>query len=97
MESRRGDKEDIRVVNADGTGAVRPHADPKGSSDFAPVWSPDGRRLAFVRNYSAGLDFRGPLSEQPRFKLPHARDAGKGRPAPPPSAAASGEYIHDWR
>jgi hypothetical protein len=84
VQSRRIDKEDIRIVNADGTRRHDPTRTPKGSSDFGPLWSPDGRRLAFVRNYSAGLDFRGPLSEQPRFKPPRTFviPAKGGRPHP---------------
>src|SRR4029450_5518599 len=61
VESRRIDKEDIRVVNADGTNRHDPTRTPKRSSDFTPRWSPDGRRLAFVRNASPGLAFSAPV------------------------------------
>jgi len=51
-----------------------------------------------VRNYSAGLDFSGPLSEQPRFNPPRTLVAppkgGRPRPLPP---LQSGEAISDWR
>jgi hypothetical protein len=98
VQSRRIDKEDIRIVNADGTGRRDPTRTPKGSSDFAPVWSPVGRRLAFVRNYSAGLDFRGPVDQQPRFKPPRTFVIpAKGGRLRPLRLLRSGEYIHDWR
>jgi hypothetical protein len=41
VQSRRIDKEDIRVVNADGTGLHDPTRTPKRSSDFTPAWSPE--------------------------------------------------------
>jgi tricorn protease len=98
VQSRRIDKEDIRVVNADGTGRYDPTQTPKRSSDFTPVWSPDGRRLAFVRNYSAGFDFGGPVTQQPRFDPPRTfvipAKGGRPRPLRP---LRSGEYIRDWR
>jgi tricorn protease len=98
VQSRRIDKEDIRVVNADGTGRYDPTQTPKRSSDFTPVWSPDGRRLAFVRNYSAGFDFGGPVTQQPRFDPPRTfvipAKGGLPRPLRP---LRSGEYIRDWR
>jgi dipeptidyl aminopeptidase/acylaminoacyl peptidase len=98
VQSRRIDKEDIRVVNADGTGLHDPTRTPKRSSDFTPAWSPDGRRLAFVRNYSAGLDFRGPLSQQPRFKPPRTFVMpANGGPPHPLRPLRSGEYVSDWR
>jgi Tol biopolymer transport system component len=37
---------DIFVMNADGTGRTRLTDDP--ADDFGPVWSPNGRRIAFV-------------------------------------------------
>jgi hypothetical protein len=51
-----------------------------------------------VRNYSAGLDFRGPLSEQPRFKPPRTLvvPANGGR-AHPLRRLRKGDYISDWR
>ncbi|MBE7473789.1 MAG: PD40 domain-containing protein [Anaerolineales bacterium] len=36
----------IYVMNADGTGATA--LSPEGEDDTAPVWSPDGQRIAFV-------------------------------------------------
>ena len=55
-----GDNEGIWTVAVDGTGPVqlsgcRP-TDPKpcaGGSDFGPVWSPDGTRIAFLRAFMA--------------------------------------------
>jgi Tol biopolymer transport system component len=41
---------DIRVINADGTGLYDPTRTPKTHSDERAVWSPNGRRLAFVRS-----------------------------------------------
>jgi PKD repeat protein len=41
-----GGNRDICRINADGTGLVRLTSDP--TADFAPAWSPDGRRIAFV-------------------------------------------------
>ena len=42
----------IWVVNADGTGARQITREPRavGGSDTFPAWSPDGGRIAFVRN-----------------------------------------------
>jgi Tol biopolymer transport system component len=44
--------DDIRVVNADGTGLYDPTRTPRTHSDKGAVWSPNGRRLAFVRSLS---------------------------------------------
>jgi TolB protein len=48
---------DIFVVNADGSGRVQLTADP--GNDWQPDWSPDGTRLAFVRD--AGDIFAGDI------------------------------------
>ena len=45
--SERDGNRDIYVINADGTGETRLTTDQL--ADAAPVWSPDGRRMAFVR------------------------------------------------
>ena len=41
-----GQQSDIWVMNADGTDRVRLTDDP--AADFAPAWSPDASRIAFV-------------------------------------------------
>jgi hypothetical protein len=43
----------IYRVNSDGTGEVRLT---DGPSDFSPTWSPDGRRIAFVRGRDSDWD-----------------------------------------
>jgi Tol biopolymer transport system component len=47
LEGERGVR-DIHVVSLDGRQAYRVTTDP--ADDFAPIWSPDGRRLAFKSN-----------------------------------------------
>ena len=46
---REGEMAEIRVMNADGTGARRVVGNLR-QPDTSPAWSPDGRRLVFIRN-----------------------------------------------
>ena len=48
---------DLYVMNADGSGLRRLTRDP--ASDVGPVWSPDGRKIAFTRSH-APAEGRGP-------------------------------------
>lgn len=50
--STRDGNSEIYVMNADGSGQRNLTNDP--AEDLAPVWSPDGRRLAFLRLSSSG-------------------------------------------
>jgi TolB protein len=45
---------DIYVVQSDGSG-LRNLTDTPTANEMAPVWSPDGTRIAFIRSGSAGL------------------------------------------
>ncbi len=49
--NRAGNGMDIWVMNADGT--RQRQLTPNGVDGFAPAWSPDGRRIAFIRVDSA--------------------------------------------
>ena len=46
---REGEMAEIRVMNADGTGARRVVGNLR-QPDTSPAWSPDGKRLVFARN-----------------------------------------------
>jgi TolB protein len=47
--ARSKDDSEIYVMNADGSGQRRLTRNP--AHDFAPAWSPDGRRIAFVSSW----------------------------------------------
>jgi TolB protein len=52
-EAARGDwPEELYVMNADGSGQRRLTRNP--ARDGGPVWSPDGRRIAFTRQFRNG-------------------------------------------
>jgi TolB protein len=48
FSSNRDGNYEIYVMNDDGTGVTRLTSDP--NSDWCPVWSPDGTRIAFMSN-----------------------------------------------
>jgi len=48
--SQRDGNDELYVMNADGTGQTRLSNDP--AFDFAPIWSVDGKKLAFVSGQS---------------------------------------------
>jgi len=51
-----GDRERIMIMNADGTG-LRPLTSPgQGEYDYSPVFSPDGRTIAFVSEVPGAMD-----------------------------------------
>jgi Tol biopolymer transport system component len=51
MSSKDGNWE-IYTMNADGSEMTRLMHSP--DLDFAPTWSPNGKQIAFLRQYSAG-------------------------------------------
>ena len=58
---------DISVIGSDGTGRRRVTSNP--ADDDEPVWSPDGRRLAFVRWFKFGTDRGDPVTLQAIFVI----------------------------
>ena len=87
---------DVYVVRANGTGLGRLTSTPNVSETDA-VWSPDGRRIAFVREVTRGSriaqaiwTMRPDGTAQRRIRNPWVRDDGDGRapvrtPQPRPS------------
>ena len=78
-ESRAGSDTEIYVVAPDGTG-LRALTSTPGVPEVAPVWSPDGTRLAFLRNEREGgveLVVIDPATGEETFSV--------DLPIPPPS------------
>src|SRR4051794_13461696 len=59
IDSEHTGNDEIYIVNGDGSGVVQLTNHP--AQDSAPVWSPDGRRIAFVsdRNEKADIYVMG--------------------------------------
>jgi Tol biopolymer transport system component len=76
----------IYVMNADGTGKTRISSNPGSKFEVyvgAPVWSPDGEKVAFGR------------SVQKVTRSASAAAAGSAEPSPSPVAEKSGIYVVD--
>ena len=63
---------DLMVMNADGQGAHTILARVKGDAIFQPTWSPDGRRIVYIKSHRTDKD--------PEVSL-ESRDANGGSPA----------------
>lgn len=90
------------MVNADGTGLRDPTQTPKRLSDEKPVWSPDGRRLAFIRFLSPEAIKGRRTAERlariyranPSRTLVVPSNGGRSRRLQP---LRDSELINDWR
>jgi Tol biopolymer transport system component/DNA-binding winged helix-turn-helix (wHTH) protein len=76
-----------------GDASVRPLSEPQGQDrDWGPAFSPDGRKMAFVRANGAGFPeeiFLMPANGGPSEKLTSERAAIMG----PPAWSSDGQYI----
>ena len=74
--SRRGDHSFVVVYNVEGKGLV--YLDPSVDLDSAPVWSPDGRQIAFLRLPARNEFTPGPRRSGPPWSIRIA-DAATGQ------------------
>ena len=82
----------ISVVGSDGTGLRRLTR----GSDENPVWSPDGTRIAFVRNIKVGID-RDEIVTRPTIFVVNADGSGLRRLSPPGKYDESPSWSPDGK
>jgi hypothetical protein len=95
------DRSIIRVVNREGTGLRALTRPPRGYADVTPVWSPDGRRVAFHRlaypplGLNADQFGRWHRSHRPRWLVAPVA-GGRPRPLKLPGMKR-GDQLLAWR
>ncbi len=93
----RDGNSEIYVVNADGSGQRR--LTRNSARDFAPAWSPDGRRIAFVRDRVRNRGRGRPRTHRPEVYVMNAdgsaaAEAGATRPAASLVAGRAEARLH---
>jgi TolB protein len=90
------DDGDIYVIASDGTGLRALTSGPGRQRDQYPVWSPDGQRLAFVRQIKVGTD-RGEDVTRPAIFVIRADGSGLRRLSPRGAYDESPAWSPDGR
>ena len=96
--------QEIRSMRADGSDVrALSHGDPNEFVDFDPVWSPDGRRIAFVRSFGSIGNAVGPGTLGSEIYVMNADGTRKRRLTRnrladgSPSWSPDGKRIAFWR